>query len=312
MNLNYTEPQFRTEAGAILGEFSQGRTNPYLHLAEKTMDTAFDQHTYKHLTIGFEKDVRRMPEGYQYSLSFYRRYYRPENCVLLLAGDFDFNRAEQLIRKYYALWKPGYVAPQIKPEPQQLAPREATAEFPGRTLPMLSVNYKGPAWSAGDKSAVAAEVLGLVAFGPNSDIYKKLVVQEQKVQMFSGDFELTRDPNLLSIVTMLSDPANAAMVKKAIADTADKFRRDLCDEKLLRDTKSALKYGFLMSLETAQGASFALRETVVHTGGIEAIEDYYRTLDAITPEDVRTAANKYLVENGRTTITLIPAKEGAK
>jgi zinc protease len=53
------------------------------------MDTAFDVHTYKHLTIGFEKDVRAMPEGYQYSISFHNRYYRPENCVLLLAGDFE-------------------------------------------------------------------------------------------------------------------------------------------------------------------------------------------------------------------------------
>jgi zinc protease len=81
---------------------------------------------------------------------------------------------------------------------------------------------------------------------------------------------------------------------------------------MLRDTKSAMKYGFLMSLETAQGVSFAMRPLVVFTGGIEAIEDYYRTLDSITPEDVRAAANRYLVENGRTTITLVPAGEGAK
>ena len=166
MNLRYTEPVFRTEAGAILGEFSQGRANPRLYLYEKLMDTAFDVHTYKHLTIGFEKDVRAMPEGYSYSISFHNRYYRPENCVLLLAGDFNVNRAEQLIRKYYSAWKPGYVKPEIKPEPPQTAPKEATVEFPGRTLPTLAVAYKGPAWSATDRLAVALEVLGMVAFGP--------------------------------------------------------------------------------------------------------------------------------------------------
>lgn len=312
MNLNYSEPQFRTEAGAILGEFSQGRANPYLLLAEKTMDTAFDQHTYKHLTIGFEKDVRSMPEGYQYSLSFYRRYYRPENCALLLAGDFDFNRAEQLIGKYYSPWKSGYVKPSIKPELPQTAPREATVEFPGRTLPILSVNYKGPAWGAEDRLAVAVQVLGSVAFGPNSQIYRKLVIQEQKVQSFESSFGLARDPGLLDVTTMISDPGNLGAVKNEIQGTVEAFRRDLCDEKLLRDTKSAMKYGFLMRLETAQGICFALRDVVVFTGGIEAIENYYRTLDSITPEDVRAAARKYLVDNGRTTTTLIPAKEGAK
>jgi zinc protease len=312
MNLQYTEAQFRTEAGAILGEFSQGRANPYLILAERTMDTAFDQHTYKHLTIGFEQDVRRMPEGYQYSLSFYRRYYRPENCVLLLAGDFDFARAEELIRKYYSPWKPGYVAPQIKAEPPQNAIRKTTVEFAGRTLPVLSINYKGPAWNARDKTAVATEVLGLIAFGSNSSIYKKLVIQDQKVQSLSGDFELMRDPNLLNVTTMVTDPANLGIIETEIGNAAEKARKDLCDEKLLQDTKSAMKYGFLMSLETAQGVCFALRPFVVFTGGIEAVEDYYRTLDSITREDIQAAANRYLNEKGRTIITLMPAKEGAK
>lgn len=312
MNLDYSEAQFRTEAGAILGEFSQGRANPYLYLAEKVQDTAFDRHTYKHLTIGFEQDVRRMPEGYQYSRDFYRRYYRPENCVLLLAGDFDFDEAERLILKYYAPWKPGYVPPQIQAEPPQKAPREATVEFPGRTLPILSVNYKGPAWSAIDRLAVACEVLGALAFGPNSEIYRKLVVKEQKVQTLEGDFTLSRDPNLLSIMSMVNGPEDLPSVREEIRRTVEKFRSDLCDEKMLADTKSAMKYGFLMSLETAQGVAFTLRSFAVFTGGIEALEDYYRTLESITAEDVREAARKYLVENGRTTVVLVAAKEGTK
>jgi zinc protease len=312
MNLNYTEAQFRTEAGAILGEFSQGRANPYSHLAEKVMDTAFDQHPYKHTTIGFEKDVRNMPEGYQYSVDFYRRYYRPENCVLLLTGDFDFKRAEQLIRKYYSVWKGGYKAPQIKPEPPQKAPKTAAIEFAGRTLPILSVNYKGPAWSATDKMAVAAEALGMVAFGPTSEIYRKLVIQEQKVQSFYGDFELMRDPQLLGVTALVSDPANVAIVEKEIQGAVAKFRQSLCDKKLLQDTKSAMKYGFLMRLETAEGICFALRPVVVFTGGIEAIEDYFQTLDAIAAEDVRAAANRFLTDNAKTTVTLTPAKEVAR
>jgi zinc protease len=76
---------------------------------------------------------------------------------------------------------------------------------------------------------------------------------------------------------------------------------------MLADTKSAMKYGFLMRLETPQGINFALRPFVVFTGGVEAVEDYYRTLDAVTPEDLRAAASRYLVDSGRTTVTLVPA-----
>jgi zinc protease len=312
MNLRYTEPVFRTEAGAILGEFSQGRANPRLYLYEKLMDTAFDVHTYKHLTIGFEKDVRSMPEGYQYSIGFHDRYYRPENCVLLLAGDFDANRAEQLIRKYYSPWKQGYIRPEIKPEPRQTAPREATVEFPGRTLPTVAVAYKGPAWSATDKLAVASEVLGLVAFGPNSEIHQRLVIQDQKAQSLSGGFGLSRDPELLTIMAAINNAADLQAVREEIGKTVEKFQTTPCDPKLLADTKSAMRYGFLMQLETPQGIDFALRGFAVYTGGIEAVEDYFRTLESVTADDIKAAANKFLVATGRTTVTLLPAKGGAQ
>ena len=88
-NLSYDEPAFQTEAGAVYGEYRIGAAQPVVALHEKLQDLAYDVHTYKHTTIGFEADVKAMPEGYEYSLAFYRRYYRPENVVLLVAGDVD-------------------------------------------------------------------------------------------------------------------------------------------------------------------------------------------------------------------------------
>lgn len=310
MNLDYSEPDFRIEAGAILGEFNQGRANPYLYLAEKIHDTAFDRHTYKHLTIGLEADVRAMPEGYEYSRSFFQHYYRPENCVLLLVGDFDRNRAEQLIRKYYSSWKPGYVAPKIQPEPEQTSPREASVEFPGSALPTISINYKGPAWSAADRKAVASQLLGELAFGENSAIYRKLVLDEQKVQNMSANFGLQRDPSLLAVTCMVPDPKDLHYVQDAVEKTAAQYRDQLCDQKQLNDTKKALRYGFLMNLETAQGVAFSLIDVVVPTGGIEAVNDYYATLDSVTPQDIKAAAVQYLVPNHRTIVTLTSKQEG--
>ncbi len=307
MNLNYTEPIFRTEAGAVLGEYQQSATTPFGFFYEKVRETAFDVHTYKHTTIGFEADVRAMPEGYDYSLSFFGRYYRPENVVLVLAGDFDFDEAERLIRRYYSPWEPGYVPPQITPEPTHTAPRRRVVEYPGRTLPVLSVNYQAPAWSATDKLAVAAEVLGRVAFGSNSDIYRKLVIEERKVQSLREGFDLSRDPELLNVTATVIDPEDVGNVEAEIQTTVDKFKTDLVDEKLLADTKSNMKYDFLMDLETAQSVAFAMMTYVINTGGIEAVNEYYRTLDAVTREDVLEAARRYLVANGRTTVLMVQA-----
>ena len=305
MNLKYSEPDFRTEAGAVLGEYQQSATTPTGFLNEKLRETAFEQHTYQHTTIGFERDVRAMPEGFQYSLDFHRRHYRPENVVLVVAGDFDFDRAEQVIRQYYSPWERGYVAPEIPAEPAQTAPRDRTIVFPGRTLPTLSVSWKAPAWNPRDRTAVATEVLGRVAFGPNSDLYRRLVIRERKVGALNSSFGLARDPYLASVTATVLSPADTAAVKAEILATARKFSEELVDAQALADTKANMKYGFLMGLETPQSIAFSMIEPVVNTGGIEAVEEYYRTLDAVTPEDVRRAARQVLVDTGRTTLTMI-------
>ena len=114
-NLKYAEPDFRTEAGAILGEYQQGAREPQRWLNEKVREAVFQKHTYRHTTIGFEADVRAMPNAYEYSKSFYERFYRPDNVVLVIAGDFDNAKAKQLITKYYSGWKPATRRRRSKP-----------------------------------------------------------------------------------------------------------------------------------------------------------------------------------------------------
>ncbi|MGK7311063.1 MAG: M16 family metallopeptidase [Candidatus Longimicrobiales bacterium M2_2A_002] len=307
-NLAYTEPEFRTEAGAILGEYQQSKASPYAYLNESVRAAAFDVHTYEHTTIGFEEDIRAMPEGYEYSRSFYDRFYRPENVVLVIAGDFDPAEAEQLIREYYGDWEPGYVAPEVEQEPRQMAARDSVVEYPGRTLPIVSINYKAPAWSATDTMAVALEVLGRAAFGSNSDLYRELVIEDRAVQFLSVGFGLARDPALVSLTAMVSDPGNVDAVEERVLQEVARFREEPVDAEVLADTKSNMKYGFLMGLEDARSIAFSLIGFVINTGGIEAVETYYDTLDGVTAEHLRQAARQYLVPEQKTTVTLIQAE----
>jgi zinc protease len=305
MNLDYSEPGFRTEAGAILGEYQQGAYSSFSMLDRAVRETAFTRHTYRHQVIGLEADVRAMPEGFEYSRDFFHRFYRPENVVLVLAGDFDFDRAEALVRQYYGAWEPGYLAPAVPTEPAQTAGRTATVRYPGRTLPMLSYNWKAPAWSATDEMAVATEVLGLVAFGQNTEVYRRLVIQEQRLQSLRAGFGLDRDPTLVSLTATVADPAEVDAIRAELDAAVAAARDQLTDDKLLADTKSALKYGFLMRLETAQGVAFSVIGPIVSTGTLEAVDDYYRTLDALTAEDIREAARAVLVDRGLTRVTLL-------
>ncbi len=307
-NLFYEVPAFQTEAGAVYGEYRKNVTNPWMVLIEKMQDVAFDKHTYKHTTMGFERDIKAMPTMYEYSRLFFQRYYRPENVVIVVAGSVDVDNTMKLMKKYYGSWKPGYVTPQVQAEPKQKAPRTADISYPGKTLPLLTVAYKGPAFNPADKKAMASVLLGDIAFGRNSDVYKKLALKEQKVDFIGGEFGMNRDPYLYMVYTMVKEAKDVPYVEQEILATVERFRKEPMPEAKLQAAKKNMKYSFLMNLDTPDKVAGSLARFVALTGGIEAVEKMYATLDQVTAQDLLAAANEYLIPEGRTIIRLKGAK----
>ncbi len=303
-HLSYSESDFKTEAGAVYGEFRKGRVNPWWVLEENLYDLAFVAHTYKHTTIGFEADIKNMPNMYDYSLSFFKRYYRPENVVLIVTGDFEPEQAQTLIKKYYADWKKGYVAPQIKKEPEQTKERSKEVTYPGKTLPILADAYKGPAFNPEDKMVAGAYLLGDLAFGKNSELYKKLVLDEQKVEFIADDFSYHRDPNLLIIYTMVKNSNDISYVQGEINHTIEKFKSEAVSESRLNDFKDHVRYSFLMNLDTPDHIAGRLARFVALTGSLESVDELFSTMQQLTPDDIRAVANRYLQSTRSTVITL--------
>ncbi len=303
-NLSYSESDFKTEAGAVYGEYRKGRVNPWWILQEEMYNLAFNVHTYEHTTIGFEEDIKNMPNMFAYSKSFFKRYYRPENIVLQVAGEFDVAQTKELINKYYDDWKPGYKPPQIKPEPPQKQERSKTVQYSGKTLPIFALGYKGPAFNPSDRMVAASFLLGDLAFGENSELYKKLVLKEQKVEFISGDFSFNRDPNLLIVYSMIKNEADIQYVKEEIEKTIESFKSQAVSQDELKNIKNRIKYGFLMRLNTPDNIASRVARFVAMTGELESVDKFYQTMETITPDDIRAAANQFLQISRRTVITL--------
>ena len=124
-HLRYGEDVFRTEAGAVLGEYLKEQSSPWNVLTESLLDTAFEKHPYGHTALGLKGDILNMPEQYAYSKQFYRRFYRPENIILLVIGDFDSAQTLALIEENYSDFQRGYIPPEVPQEPEQLQQRRA-------------------------------------------------------------------------------------------------------------------------------------------------------------------------------------------
>jgi zinc protease len=270
-------------------------------------DTAFDRHTYKHTTMGFLKDVQDMPNQYDYSIKFFDRYYRPEYTTIIVTGDVDAKQVRALVDKSWGGWKRGSYHADIPPEPKQEGPRENHVDWPSPTLPLMDVAFKGPAYSDTQKDTVALDVLSSLAFGPNSDLYQKLVVKEQKLDGLGAFSPFSVDPDLFDIRARIKKPEDMQYVREEILKTVKRFQEELVPSEKLEAVKSRERYGFALRLDNSESVSSTVSRFIALRRTPDTIDKLYALYPQLTPEDIRDAARKYLVESGRTIVTLTGA-----
>ena len=142
--LQYSEADFRTEALAVLGEYNKNSANPTSKLFEVQRAAAFSEHTYQHTTMGFIEDIEEMPSQFAYSREFFRRYYRPENATVIVAGDVEAGNVFELVERYWSSWEPGAYEVAIPEEPAPSGPLYAHVNWETDTLPWMTVGFRGP------------------------------------------------------------------------------------------------------------------------------------------------------------------------
>ena len=307
-NLKYSVHDFKTEAGAVKGEYTKNAASPFSQLQEKIANTAFDKSTYKHTTMGFFTDVVDMPNQYDYSLTFFQRFYRPEYATIIVVGDVKPETVNGYAQKYFGTWKRGNYKPVIEQEPTQQGTRYThikQASFP----PYLSLNYKGPAFSYTEKDLPALNVLCSILFGETSQLYQELVVKERKARSLFAGAAANRDPNLISIGASLVDVKDMQYVKDRIVHVLEIAKAEAVDLKKLSDTKSNYKYGFAMRMDSPDALAESLGRFTWLTGKPETINAYYALFDKLTVQDLIKVANKYFVTNALTIGTISPDEE---
>ena len=302
-NLDYGEDAFRTEAGAILGEYSKGASNPFQPLDEKMRELGFSKHTYQHTTIGFLADVKDMPNQYDYSKSFFKRFYRPENSVLLIVGDVQPERVFSLAEKYYGTWKPGYTAPAVSPEPPPTGSRRAHLDWPTPTNPYLTIGYRTPAF-APNRDWASMLVIEQLLFSETAPLYEDLVVDKQWVDFVSGDSDPHRDPFLFAIYARVRSDELMPKVEAAIQAALAEVRTKPVEAARLARTKLHLRYSFAISLDSPMAVARQAGQSIWLTGGVAAINQMWREIEAVTPQDVQRVGAAIFQEKGMTVVTL--------
>jgi len=303
-NLSYPEDVFRTEALAVKGEYLKNYSNPTSKAYERLRDLAFDRHTYGHTTMGFIEDIEQMPEQYEYSKTFFDRWYRPEKTSIILVGDLDPETTFQLVKKYWGGWERGSHEADIPEEGPPAGPHYDHIQWEVETQPWIFTALRGPAFDAAAPDMPAMDVIASLYFSNSSELYRRLVLEEQSVDQLLTHFPNREDPHVLMIYARLTDPSHADDVETAIRETLADVRSKPVSGERLAETRSRLKYAFAGNLDSSRTIGGMLAGYVRFARTPETVNTLYRSYDSLTPDVVREVANRYFTDARRVTVTL--------
>lgn len=307
-NLKYSIQGFKTEAGAVKGEYTKNSANPYTKLNELLQNAAFESHTYKHTTMGFFEDIVDMPNQYDYSIEFFNRYYRPEFCTIIVVGDVTSVNVNALAKKYFGEWKKGTYVSTVAPEPDQKETKFTNLQKAGFP-PYLSLNYKGPGYDEKSNDFPTLDILCAAYFGENSDIYNKLVIQEQKLRSISGDATTTRDPFLISVEASLVSADDFGYIRKEMEKVLELAKTKPIDAKLLQETKMNFRNSAVMSIDNPTAIAQNLSYFTWVSGNPEQLNEYFAKYDKVSAQDIMRVAQKYFSPEHLTIGTIAPTEK---
>lgn len=313
-NLAYSEDVFRTEAGAVRGEYQTRSSNPTQPMWETLSEMAFTRHTYGHTTIGYLRDIEAMPTMYEYSQQFFRRYYTPDNATVIVVGDFgDRDALLAKITEEYGSWRGRRDQPRIPTEPEPRAGARRDLPWDGSTPPRLFVGWRVPQFESSrardrERSLIDTAALQIVhglAFDASSPLYQRLVVRERKVlELESSQGELTRDPGLFVLSATLSPGQAFEPIVSAIEEEISSIARGETPPERVRAVQQHLRYAQAMRLETPSSVAGFIADMMAVSGRLGAIDDYLAALMTVSPEDVARVARQYLTSERRYVVTL--------
>jgi zinc protease len=282
--------------------------DPVGALGELFNTIAFVAHPYRLPTIGFAQDILRLtPSDLR---AWYDTYYRPNNAIVIVVGDF---RATELLPKIRARFGdiprgPDPPRNQVT-EPEQRGERRAWLRKEAQ-LPVVFAGYPVPNYKSPD--AYPLEVLSAIfSGGRTSRLYRRLVYDERLALEAGGDYaRLTLEPDTFTFYITVLPEHTVDEAERALAAEVERLRTDLVSDEELQRAQNQLEAGYLFGQDSVfnRASSLARHELL---GGWRLREGYVPGVRAVTREDVRRVAERYLQADHRTTAILLPAPPAA-
>jgi zinc protease len=294
-----------SEMTVVRNEYEMGENDASRILLERMMSSAYLWHNYGHSTIGARSDIENVPiERLQ---DFYRKYYQPDNAVLVIAGSFDEKKALAMLDKSFGkIAKPTRILiPTYTVEPAQDGERSVVLQRVGNIKAVGAV-YHIPSASHPDYAAL--EVLGeILGDTPSGRLHKKLVETGKAVNVEAGTFQL-KEPGVIIFEATTRADQDLAEVRTGLLGVIDEAGNTPPSADELEHARNKLLNRMEDELNSPEKMGIQLSEWI-SLGDWRLFFLHRQQLEAVTAEDVARVAKRYLVAENRTMGEFIPTKE---
>jgi zinc protease len=305
------------ERDVVLEEYNMRvANNPDARLNEQIMAALYLNHPYGRPVIGWHQEIEKLDR--EDALAFYRRFYAPNNAILVIAGDVEPADIRPLVERNFGAIpaQPAIPARRVRPqEPEPAAPRTVTLADPRVEQPGLRRYYLVPsATTAAAGESAALDVLAqLMGSGSNSYLYRALVVDKPLAVSASASYSsISLDPTQFAISASPKSGVSFAEVEQVV----DGVIADVAQNPIRAEDLERVKTQLIAEAIYAQDNQAVLARWyggALTTGlSIEDIRSWPDRIRAVTAEQVRIVAQKWLEKKRSVTGYLIKDTGAAK
>jgi zinc protease len=315
-NLSLTDDQVYPERDVIVEERRQRIDgSPEARLVEALRYTLLTNSPYGRPAIGWKQEMEQLTTAD--AIAWYKKWYVPNNAVLIVVGDVKPEDVKALAEKYYGPIPSRPVPARIRPQiaPLNGAERRVTLRDGNIHQPDFIKLYVAPNYSEKTKKqALALEVFDEI-FGSSvtSRLYQTLAVKEKVASSAGSSFDDTAlDPGAYSIYASPAPGKDIADVEKGVDGVIAKLLKDGVTDAEVADAKTRLEAQAILARDSLDGPAMSVGEALTTGQKIDDIEDWPENIAAVTPAEVNDAMRAVFGPTGASvTGWLLPA-QGAK
>ncbi len=291
-----------SEMTVVRNEFEMGENQPIAILYQRVMSTAYLWHNYGKSTIGSRSDLENVPiDNLQ---AFYRKYYQPDNAVLLVAGKFDEAKTLAYVHEYFSpIPKPSRVLPKTyTQEPTQDGERLVTLRRVGDVQGVIAV-YHSPAGPHPDSAALSI-LTHVLSDSPSGRLYKAMV--EPKKASFVGAFSPQQhDPGAATFIAVVRQESALEDARETMVKTIESITANPPTKEEVERARTALLKNIELTLNSAKNVGLFMSEYIAQ-GDWRLFFLQRDRLRKVTVEDVQRVAAAYLKPSNRTVGLFMP------